>query len=183
MPKIISNGISYAGSPNIDNKMDKDNPTGTGSLSINGKPDTTVGNYSVTLGYDNEASGNYSHSEGYYTSASGDCSHAGGNNTTAGYIYQTAIGKYNDNKSTSIFEVGNGTPDVRSNALELTTEGQLTTAGDIINGNGVSLDELLDKLTWKTRLHEFTQISINQVINRINMRLTFCQINHQRLVI
>lgn len=213
----LYNNTSSGGSTGVDNKMDKENPTGTGSLSMNRKADTTIGYNSATLGYDNEASGNYSHAEGAhttasgnyshaegdtttasnfsshaegnnttasnyashaegcyttasgnyshaegnYTTASGDCSHAGGSNTTAGYGYQTVIGKYNDNKSTSIFEIGNGTSSEHSNALELTTEGQLTTSGDIINGNGVSLDGLIDKLTWKTRIHEFTETGIN----------------------
>ena len=68
------------------------NPTGTGSLSINRKASTTVGNYSSTLGYNNTASGGLAHAEGYNTTASGDSSHAEGNTTTASGRYSHAEG-------------------------------------------------------------------------------------------
>ena len=78
-------------------KMDKVNPTGSGSFSLNRKSGTTVGNYSFAEGYDCTASGINSHAEGYQTvatraeahaegnntTASGDCSHAEGQSTTA----------------------------------------------------------------------------------------------------
>ena len=78
-------------------KMDKVNPTGSGSFSLNRKSGTTVGNYSFAEGYDCTASGINSHAEGYQTVAtraeahaegnntiaSGDCSHAEGQSTTA----------------------------------------------------------------------------------------------------
>lgn len=64
-------------------KMDKANPTGTGSLSLNRKSGTTVGNYSVAEGYNGTASGDYSHAEGYGTTAGGNASHAEGHGTTA----------------------------------------------------------------------------------------------------
>lgn len=78
-------------------KMDKANPTGTGTLSMNRKSSTTVGSYSVALGYNGTASGNYSTSlgnrtkaqgaesvaEGYSSTASGSDSHAEGYSTTA----------------------------------------------------------------------------------------------------
>ena len=65
------------------NKMNKSNPNGDGSLSINRMPDTTIGEYSVSVGYANEASGDYSFAECFYTVASGDRSHAEGDNTIA----------------------------------------------------------------------------------------------------
>lgn len=63
--------------------MRKVNPTGSGSLSINRKDNTTVGTDSVAVGYDCEASGLYSFAEGQETVASGPESHAEGRNTTA----------------------------------------------------------------------------------------------------
>ena len=63
--------------------MTSDNPTGTGSLSMNRKADTTIGNYSVALGIDATASGQNSHAEGYQTTASGNNSHSEGSQTTA----------------------------------------------------------------------------------------------------
>ena len=78
-------------------KMDKANPTGTGTLSMNRKSSTTVGSYSTTLGYYGTASGNYSTAlgnrtkatgaesvaEGYSSTSSGSDSHAEGYSTTA----------------------------------------------------------------------------------------------------
>ena len=62
---------------------------------------------------------------------------AAGNHTTAGYESQFIVGKYNNNKSTSLFEVGNGTGTLaKSNALELDGSGNLKTAGTITDGNG-----------------------------------------------
>ena len=47
------------------NKMDKNNPVGTGSFSMNRKSDADIGISSSTLGYNCIASGHYSHAEGY----------------------------------------------------------------------------------------------------------------------
>lgn len=63
--------------------MDKVNPTGTGSFSLNRKADTTVGDYSFAEGAETTASGYCSHAEGAETTASGDSSHAEGYSTTA----------------------------------------------------------------------------------------------------
>lgn len=65
------------------NKMDANNPVGTGSFSMNRKPDTTIGANSHAEGYEATASGDYSHAEGGHTTASGDCSHAEGSSTIA----------------------------------------------------------------------------------------------------
>lgn len=61
-------------------KMDKVNPTGTGSFSLNRKASTTVGQDSFAEGSDTEASGDYSHAEGYNTIANQPYSHASGKN-------------------------------------------------------------------------------------------------------
>jgi len=70
-------------SQTVSNKMDKANPTGTGSLSLNRKANTTVGNYSVAVGETNEASGPHAFAEGLGCKASGDRAHAEGYNCTA----------------------------------------------------------------------------------------------------
>lgn len=64
-------------------KMNKNNPTGTGSFSLNRKADTDIGNYSHAEGYNNTASGNYSHAEGSSNISSGEYSHTEGRNTKA----------------------------------------------------------------------------------------------------
>ena len=77
------------------------------------------------------ATGNGSHSQNLQTQAIGTGSHAGGLNTVAGYDYQTVIGKHNNNRSDTLFEVGNGGwssgTDVRSNAFDVTSDGYLRT--------------------------------------------------------
>ena len=74
-------------------KMDKANPTGTGSLSLNRKSGTTTGVRSTTEGYNGTASGTNSHAEGYQTTASGSESHAENESTTASGSASHAEGK------------------------------------------------------------------------------------------
>jgi hypothetical protein len=88
------------------NKMDKENPVGTGSFSLNRKDKSTVGDYSVTTGLNNTASGKYSVAHGSNSSASADysyvegyscfatksCAHAEGWNTKANGYYSHSEG-------------------------------------------------------------------------------------------
>lgn len=76
----------------LSNKMNKSNPSGTGSFSLNRKSGTTYGQYSFAEGYDGTASGDYSHAEGYNTTASGKYSHAEGWKTIASGMYSHAEG-------------------------------------------------------------------------------------------
>lgn len=78
-------------------KLEKNNPTGTGALSLNRLENTTIGEDSVAVGGSNTASGAgalaegnltvasgvASHAEGFKTAASGKCSHTEGQSTTA----------------------------------------------------------------------------------------------------
>ena len=85
------------------------------------------GNYSHAEGYNTEALANYSHAEGGGTVATGDYSHTEGCGTTVSYDFQHASGKYNNNKSTTLFEIGNGTADnARSNAFEVYSDGAIS---------------------------------------------------------
>lgn len=156
--------------PDISTKMDKANPTGTGSFSLNRNSYGTTGSYSFVEGYqcigsgnsshaegfstiasaqgshsegaattasgvdshaegtETEASANHAHAEGSSTKASGSASHAEGYDTVAGYNFQHVGGKFNDNKATTLFEIGNGTDDnTRSNAFEVYNDGSLST--------------------------------------------------------
>lgn len=76
----------------ISGKMDKSNPTGTGSFSLNRKDGTAVGDKSFAAGYYLEASGTYSHAEGAYTLASDEASHAEGFSAKATGMYSHAEG-------------------------------------------------------------------------------------------
>ena len=111
MAQYIKNEEGYKGleesiSAVTDNKMDKTNPTGTGSFSMNRKAGTVIGTNSHTEGFNTTASQSYSHaegsstrangysshSEGYSTTASGTDSHAEGDGTTASGGYSHAEG-------------------------------------------------------------------------------------------
>lgn len=70
-------------SDSILNKMDKKNPTGTGSFSINRKSGSIVGDGSFAAGSNVIASGEFSHAEGNHTTASGAYAHAEGYVTNA----------------------------------------------------------------------------------------------------
>ena len=65
------------------NKMDANNPVGTGSFSMGRKSGSVIGDYSHAEGLQTTASGVYSHAEGKNTTASGFDSHAEGDSTTA----------------------------------------------------------------------------------------------------
>lgn len=64
-------------------KMDKTNPTGTGSFSLNRKANSTIGQNSFAVGTNITASGSTAHAEGSNTVASGYASHAEGQESKA----------------------------------------------------------------------------------------------------
>ena len=100
---------------------------------------TANGFASHVEGQENTAD-NGSHAEGYHGSATGVYSHTQNLRTTAGYNYQTAIGKYNDNQSTNALEIGNGTSDnARSNALTVDWSGNVDASGGITTGGDVAV--------------------------------------------
>lgn len=87
--KMLAENVAELEKSN-ENKMDKENPTGTGAFSMNRKADTTVGENSTTEGNDCTASGNYSHAEGLETNATQERAHAEGYGTNAsGYQAHT----------------------------------------------------------------------------------------------
>ena len=110
--------------------MNKSNPVGTGSLSMNRKSGSSEGISSTTLGYNGSASGQYALAEGAVTSASGYASHAEGYNTNATRHAQHVEGQFNilDTEGTTkgkyVHIVGNGTAlDARSNAHTIDWDG------------------------------------------------------------
>ena len=114
--------------------MDKVNPTGTGSFSLNRKANTTIGYYSFAEGYETTASGILSHAEGNETIASGQCSHAEGRKTKASSTNQHVQGKYNveDSSNTYADIIGNGKNDSeRSNAATVDWSGNAWYAGTV----------------------------------------------------
>ena len=122
------------------NKMNRNDPVGTGSFSMGRKAGTVIGVSSHAEGYNTTASGANSHAEGNSTTASGSCSHAEGFNTTASgesshaegrytkaeSSNQHVQGKYNveDSQNKYAHIVGNGTTaSARSNAHTLDWNG------------------------------------------------------------
>ena len=86
---LITSGAVYT---SLSDKMDKANPTGTGSLSLNRASGSTVGDNSVAVGDNCEASNMYSYAEGDSTTASGRAAHAEGSSTVASGPYSHAEG-------------------------------------------------------------------------------------------
>ena len=74
------------------NKMNRNDPVGTGSFSMGRKAGTVIGVSSHAEGYDTTASGSDSHAEGSGTTASGSYSHAEGISTTASGVSSHAEG-------------------------------------------------------------------------------------------
>lgn len=76
---------------------------------------------------------------------------------------QVALGKFNENKTTDIFEVGKGTADdARSNALEVTAAGALKAASTITDGSG---NKLSDRAST-------TQYGMTQLVNSYSSTAT-----------
>ena len=88
---------------------------------------TASADYTHAEGYETTASATFCHAEGNQTTANGNGAHAEGFKTVADYSYQHVGGKYNSNKSTTLFEIGNGTSSARSNAFEVYDDGSLST--------------------------------------------------------
>ena len=85
-----------------------------------------IGTCSHAEGAHTNANGQGSHAEGNFSKANGEYSHAQNKNTIAGYDYQTVMGRFNDNKSISAFEIGNGEDaENRSNAITVDWEGNV----------------------------------------------------------
>ena len=75
---VTAESLSALHEHNKETYITKENPTGTGSLSLNRLNYNEVGDYSVAVGYNTNATGHASHAEGSWTVASGNRSHAEG---------------------------------------------------------------------------------------------------------
>ena len=129
----------------LNNKADKSKYSDT-TINVGRKAGTTVGAYSTAEGFDTTASGESSHAEGSNTTASGSYSHAEGSNTIAKGESQHVQGKYNIADETSAFIIGNGSGDnVRSNAMKVDWSGNLEVAGDLKDGSGNTLNNMMSK--------------------------------------
>lgn len=138
-------------------KMDKSNPTGTGSLSLNKASGSTLGTNAVAVGSSCTASGNHSLATGYQTTASGSASYSSGNNTIANHLAQSVFGEFNeaDNSTAQATSrgkyveiVGNGSGvNARSNARTLDWNGNEVLAGDLTIKGNKSIDTFMTAST------------------------------------
>lgn len=157
---------------NSSNKMDFSNPTGVGSLSLNRKDGTIIGDNSVALGLNCTASGERCLAEGSNTRALGNTSHTEGVHTIAKHRSQHVFGDYNiadpssadtNAKGTYIEIVGKGTSDVnRSNARTLDWSGNETLAGDLTIKGNVSVGDAITLNTSGTASRRITDISVTR---------------------
>lgn len=107
---------------------------------------TAEGYASHAEGTSTIAKGAFSHAEGNGTIAKGEYSHAGGLKTVAGQHAQTVVGVFNNNKVTTLFEVGNGaSKDELSNALEVYRDGTAKLPSILNNNIGTDPNSIATK--------------------------------------
>lgn len=100
--KLVANALDHK------TKMDKANPEGTGSFSMNRKADTLIGNKSVAIGGNNEASSTYSVAIGYDNVSKAGASIALGAANTASGNRAVALGVGNTASGFGSFAEGVG---------------------------------------------------------------------------
>ena len=134
----------------IKTKMDKSNPTGTGSLAMN-LGNASIGGEgfnSVSLGTNNTSVGKNSVALGYKCQALTNNSIVAGNNLTANVADQLVTGRYNTASDTNYAHIiGGGTANDRKNIYTVDWDGNVkgnsfTAKGDIIFDDGKSLKSL-----------------------------------------
>lgn len=123
----------------LDDKMTKENPTGSGSVSINRRSDTVIGyrstaigefttasdSYSTAIGYYAESSAKYSVAIGYSSASNGQGSVAIGHETTASGYDSVSMGYGATAAGTNSISIGYGTT---ANGMYSTAMGAYTTA-------------------------------------------------------
>lgn len=107
------------------------------STQATGEAAHSEGAYTIASGLGSHAEGNHSkatgihaHAEGNGTIASGPYTHTNGSQTRAGYQDQFVVGRFNNNKPETLFEVGCGNSDRdRRNAFEVYQSGDIAIDG------------------------------------------------------
>lgn len=139
----MEQGISDA----MDNRALKE-IYGDNFISLGRQQGTPVGEKSVAVGESTIASGENSYAEGYLTYAIGNNSHAEGRGTRAAGDNQHVSGKYNvtDTKNKYAEIVGGGESYAAKNIRTLDWQGNAVYAGDVTNGQGISLNGLKEMI-------------------------------------
>ena len=136
----------------------------TGSISMNRRADSKIGEGSVTLGTGGVASGEYALAEGYDTEATHWASHTGGTGTKSTSSSSNVRGKYNKVKSNLADVVGNGKSDAnRTNAYELDWSGNAYFAGNVESGKEPTKgSHLINKGYLDSKLLKFKSVKLKE---------------------
>ena len=123
--------------------------SGYGSMSM-GYRTNAIGIYSVSMGFNTTASGTESMTIGSYTIASGNYSFAQGHYSESPSYAETTIGawatEYTANSATEfnandrLFTIGNGNSVIRSNALTILKNGNMTVGGEVSVEDNMTVD-------------------------------------------
>ena len=141
-----------------------------------------TGKNSVAFGSGSEATAFCSMAVGYTAKAYNENSAAFGfasktkalNSFAAGYNTitakgapdgQAALGKYNEGKTTTIFEVGNGTSTKRANAFQVNSNGTATVQTDPVNAMDVATKQYVDRLEKEIETLKQAIINLGGTIN------------------
>lgn len=114
-------------------KAEKENPIFKGKFSMNESDKGGSGEFSFIAGKNNQGLGEVSFVGGRDNIAAGKYSVVFGNNNIGSYENQFIIGKYNENKETTLVEVGYGKDNKsRRNAVEVTRSGDIVVDGRVL---------------------------------------------------
>ena len=114
-------------------KAEKENPIFKGKFSMNESDKGGSGEFSFITGKNNQGLGEVSFVGGRDNIAAGKYSVVFGNNNIGSYENQFIIGKYNENKETTLVEVGYGKDNKsRRNAVEVTRSGDVVVDGRVL---------------------------------------------------
>lgn len=127
----------------VSGKLDKSNPTGTGSISFQRKAGTTTGVNSVALGMNNSASGYGSAAIGGGNESSQEYAVALGTGTKTSGAGCVAVGKYNKvGLNQRVFDVGSGTSnDERNSAFYIEADGSSVFEENVTFNDSVTFNE------------------------------------------
>ena len=114
-------------------KAEKENPVFKGKFSMNESDKGGSGEFSFITGKNNQGLGEVSFVGGRDNIAAGKHSVVFGNNNIGSYENQFIVGKYNENKETTLVEIGYGKDNKsRRNAVEVTRSGDVVVDGRVL---------------------------------------------------
>ena len=120
----------------------------------------------IQLTFDgNQAIGDSSHAEGIWTIAAERGSHAEGYRTSTNREYQHVQGELNASDSSSLFIIGNGYNNNKSNAMTVQYNGSLWVSNDIKVG-GTKYDNATATVLTSENFHQYVDAYVQEILNR-----------------